>query len=129
MDLKSLEMEETARRDVIHPLTGEVVTDDDGNPMWYEVYGSDTKHYRKAVAEVARDTDNAENSAEILIMKCILTWDIVVDGRSPKVAEAVEIFAALPWLRDQIDRAMHTRANFIKPASKASKPTPAKTSS
>jgi hypothetical protein len=48
MDLSSLSQRaDTAQIEIYHPETGETLTDDNGQPMWVEVYGVDSPRYRE----------------------------------------------------------------------------------
>lgn len=131
MDLSGLKAQsETARIDVYHPVTGEALTDDQGQPMWVEVYGADSARYRKIDQQIndrnlqkaLRSGGRNAVSTEQLVAQewerlthCISAWHIVVGGEVPpcEPARIREVFESLPWLREQVEAGMKDRSRFF----------------
>jgi hypothetical protein len=119
MDLYDLTFRDTYTYQILHPITKEPVPHADGSPQWIELYGSDTRQYRNALAEVAR-LDIADPTEKLIAFLGRITarWHIEVGGATPKIEDAPEIFGKLPsWLRDDVFAAASDRANFFGAAS------------
>lgn len=120
--LANLTFRETFVAPISHPLTGEPLETDDGKPMTVTLYSSDTKQYRQAAAAVSAESegmDGVEIAARI-IAGCVKEWTVQVDpdGSMAPVEDALSVILAHPWLRRQLDVAIHDRANFFAGASK-----------
>lgn len=115
MDLHDLTFRDTYSHPILHPLTREPVLNKDGSPQWVELYGSDTKQYRNALAEVARlNIEDPTDKLVEFLSRITARWSITAGGNSPKVEDALTVYAALPaWLRDNIFAAAADRANFF----------------
>lgn len=132
MDLSSLsQREDTAKVELYHPTSGEQLTDDDGNPMWVEVFGQDSEHYRKLDQKITdRNIQRASRSrhgiggmsAEQLeaqelerIVGAVKSWHIVFGGEVPECtpAKVRDVFDALPWVRDAVAEGIRNRALFL----------------
>ena len=131
MDLSGLTAQsDTARIDLYHPVTGEALTDDQGQPMWVEVYGVDSARYReidqkitdrnlqKALRSGGRNTVTTEQITAQeweRLTYCIKGWHIIVQGDVPacEPMKVREVLEALPWLREQIETGMKDRAHFF----------------
>lgn len=122
MDLLDLTLRDLYRYNVLHPITREPVLNADGSPQWIELYGADTRHYRNALAEVARLglTDPTEKLCAFLI-RITARWHITAGAESPSIERAAEFYPRFPaWLRDDLFSAASTRANFFGEASASS---------
>lgn len=114
-----------------HPTTDEPLVDGQGNVMWVEVYGQDSKHYKqvqhnqtnrrlqKAQRSGGRASVTAEQQeamAHDLLAKCTKDWHIILDDQAPECTEEQvrEIYQNYPWVRDQVDAFMHDRKAFLK---------------
>jgi hypothetical protein len=115
MDLLDLTFRETYVYNILHPITKEPVLNKDGSPQWVEVYGSDTRHYRNALAEVARlGIEDPTEKLVAFLARITVDWSITAGNTSPLVERAAEIYPRLPdWLRDDIFAAAASRANFF----------------
>ena len=121
---------ETAEVDLVHPKTGDVLRNGDGDPMTITVYGADSPHYRaiqnaqqdKRLQKAARKQTQNITSAQIqadadeLLIKIVHSWTIVLNGETPAVDEKTvrQIFSEYPWIKEQIDTGAHDRRNFMK---------------
>ena len=114
-----------------HPATDEPLMDDQGNKMWIEVYGQDSRHYKgvqhsqtnrrlqKAQRSGGRASVTAEQQESMaleLLAKCTKGWHIILGGEAPECTEdnARELYQNYPWVRDQVDAFMHDRKAFLK---------------
>jgi hypothetical protein len=124
--------EDTAKITLYHPFTGEELRDDNDDPMWVEVYGVDSDHYRKIDRDItnknlqrAQKNRNAAITAERLevqglerVVKCVKNWHIVLGGETPDCDEknVRSVFEDYPWVREQVQEGMSDRANFLQSA-------------
>ena len=130
MDLSSIDLQAAAEQGekmyLEHPVTGETVKDDDGNPMWIKVLGTDSKAYNRAVSRIASKRtrkgkgqitieQQAENAADLL-SELSVDWYVVIDGDTPKfsVEAAKQLYIDHKWIRQQVDDFAGDRANFWK---------------
>jgi hypothetical protein len=127
MDLKYIEVKDQATMDIKHPLTGELLLDEKENPMTITVYGSETATYKKRIFELRRkmvekqDTtfEGSEDFAMEMLVAVTANWSILLDGNHPTCAQKAvrELYAAQPWIRDQVDTFVHEKRNFLSVAS------------
>ena len=118
--------------ELLHPTTGE------GLGMFIKIVGRYSEKYQAAVRKVANDSikkaakgaksdpvdDNAARGIALLAA-CTVGWrtdsvnTLSFHGKDNVFSEdaAVELYGSksLPWVQGQIDKAMHTDANFMKP--------------
>lgn len=122
MDLYDLTFRDTYIHKILHPLTSAPVPHKDGGDQWVELYGSDTKQYRNALAEVARlGIDDEAEKLSAFLARITARWHIEVSGKTPKLGDAQAVYAKLPaWLRDEVFGAAATRANFFSGTSAGS---------
>lgn len=131
MDLSSLSQRaDTAQIEIYHPETGETLTDDDGQPMWVEVYGVDSPRYREIDQRITdrnlkkafRGGRNNAVTADQLVAQewerlthCVKAWHIVFSGEVPacEPGRVREVFEAVPWLREQVESGMKDRSRFF----------------
>lgn len=126
-DLLSIIPKDTAIVKLKHPVTGETLTcDADDSEMFLEVYGKDSKRYRKVLADLLREKTGKKNSkfsteqydeltTEQLAL-CIASWNIEYEGEKPKYSKekAMEIFDKIRWIREQAAEAIEDRADFLE---------------
>jgi len=122
MDIRSFTRKDTAKVPILDPLGGK--TD-----IVVEVYGRDSKTYRKAAVELARDfdaTDEAKASERgaKLLQACIVSWENVEAGGKaikPDSAEAFDMLKdeSLDWFVSQISAAIHKRTLFFSKSGKS----------
>jgi len=141
MDLSSITQRQTARAVLTNPLTDEPLVDDQGAPMWIEVYGSESPQYRKNMFEFRRVRVEAgqdvrmgfeETEEEGLILLAALTrdWNVQVHGEHPAcTAEAAQsLYQEQPWIKTQVDEVVHRRSGFFDVASTDSSQPPSTSS-
>jgi len=122
MDIRSFTRKDTATVPIQDPLGGK--TD-----IVVEVYGRDSKAYRAAAVELARDfdaTDEAQASQRgaRLLQSCIVSWENVEAGGkaiTPDSDEALTMLkdGDLDWFVSQISEAIHKRTLFFSKSGKS----------
>lgn len=113
-------VKDTTDVELVHPKTGEVLTNDDGSPMTITVHGPYSGHY-KAVSHAQQNArlmkaqrmggkmsltaEELESSALDLLVKCTAGWNITLDDEPEEFSQdkAREVYTKHPWVRDQID--------------------------
>ena len=115
--------EEGAELRVAHPSTGEDLG------ITITLIGTDSKTFRdisksRATASLKKktreiDLDQNESDAVELLAKCTKGWTgITENGKEVAFSydNAVQLYTKYLWLREQIDRFMADRANFLPSA-------------
>ena len=115
--------EEGAELHVAHPTTGEDLG------ITITVIGTDSKTFRdisksRATASLKKktreiDLDQNESDAVDLLAKCTKGWSgITENGKEIAFSydNAVQLYTKYLWLREQIDRFMADRSNFLPSA-------------
>lgn len=136
-DLSSIgTVQNTAVIELLHPATGEILCDDDNNPMWVEIYGQDSAEFKEIEHKItnknltrmqrsgrgARSSITAEQitSQEIeRVVKVVKDWHIVVNGETPKVGEenVRQVFEEYPWVKEQVEDGLYNRQLFLAKSS------------
>lgn len=121
MDLLSLLPKESAVMKLKHPATGEEI---DG--MELDIFGSDSRKFRDLQKEAAREILNRKRGAEIDLdeneAKAIkrlaeLTGGIRgIEEDGKPVTDAVYLYGKYAWIREQVDKYITDRANFLPKA-------------
>jgi hypothetical protein len=123
-------VKETTEVELVHPITGEVLTNDDGSAMTITVYGPYSKEYKqvmhaqqnKRLAKAKRmngkmdlNAEELEAGALDLLVKCTKGWKITLDEGLEKFSEAKvrEVYTELPWVRDQVEAVMGDTRAFL----------------
>jgi len=131
MDLsKLIPTDDTIVVTLKHPLTEEALIKDDGKEMTITVYAPHSATYKAVVHEqtnkriqmaskgkkVTFTAEDIEAATLDLLAKTTKEWNIQLNGKSPKfsVAEAVELYSKLPWLKAQILEAQEDFSAFLK---------------
>lgn len=131
MDLTSLiPTDDTIVVTVKHPITDEPLTKDDGKEMTITVYAPHAAQYKSAVHEqtnkriqkaakgkkVTFTAEDIEATTLELLAKTTKDWNIQLNGKSPKfsVQEAIDLYAKLPWLKQQVLEAQEDYSAFLK---------------
>jgi hypothetical protein len=135
MDLSTLETtsvaEQGAAMEVQHPVTGAVLTDTSGAALTITLAGQDSERFRKAERRItnkrlasqaagrriALTSEGLETDAIERLVACTITWSgITLDGEAKDCTpeNAREAYKRLPWLREQVERFVEDRANFLK---------------
>jgi len=122
MDIHSFKRKDSAKVEIQDPLGGK--TD-----IAVEVYGRDSKAYRKAAIELARDFDvtNEDQASERgakLLQSCIVSWqNVESEGKAvkPDSAEALTMLKDenLDWFVSQISVAIQKRSLFFSKSGKS----------
>ena len=115
--------EEGAELHVAHPTTGEDLG------ITITLIGTDSKTFRdisksRATASLKKktreiDLDQNESDAVDLLAKCTKGWSgITENGKEIAFSydNAVQLYTKYLWLREQIDRFMADRSNFLPSA-------------
>ena len=115
--------EEGAELHVAHPTTGEDLG------ITITLIGTDSKTFRdisksRATASLKKktreiDLDQNESDAVELLAKCTKGWaGITENGKEVAFSHdnAVQLYTKYLWLREQIDRFMADRSNFLPSA-------------
>ena len=115
--------EEGAELRVAHPTTGEDLG------ITITLIGTDSKTFRdisksRATASLKKktreiDLDQNESDAVELLAKCTKGWTgITENGKEVSFSydNAVQLYTKYIWLREQIDRFMADRSNFLPSA-------------
>lgn len=129
-NLSSLKFAEEATVELTHPVDGTVLHGDDGEPLTVTVYGKYSDVYRKltrrqkdeALARAQKNNRQKITSAQLeekeieTLVACVKDWNLT-DGGTPLACEPGNIESVLeeyPWIKDQIDAAVHDEKNFMK---------------
>ena len=89
---------------------------DDGDPMTYEVYTSDSAHYREQIRLISDEEDMTRSDrADALIKACLAGVDMQLEGEAPDLdkVRALSMQPSYAWLKQQFDRAIHDRTRFF----------------
>ncbi|CAB4139440.1 hypothetical protein UFOVP346_47 [uncultured Caudovirales phage] len=133
MDLKDLKPKsETATVELVHPVTFEPLTTDDGKVMSVTVALPYSKRYKavqheqtnRRLQRVANQRNNKskitaeeiENSGLELLAKITEEWTVVLDGKTPvcNPDNAINLYKEFPWIKDQVEEALLDTASFMK---------------
>ena len=122
MDINSFQRKDSASVEIQDPLGAK--TD-----ITVVVYGRDSKAYRKAAIELARDfdaTDETQASARgaKLLQSCVVSWqNVEADGKAikPDSDEALTMLKdeSLDWFVSQISVAIQKRTLFFSKSGKS----------
>lgn len=128
MDLLSIAPLETAGMELEHPTTGEKLIGDDGAPIVFTLAGADSVAFRNAQRAISNArigrTKGEKITAEQLdadgisvIAACVMGWsgNFTIGGERPEYAKdkARALVEQHAWLREQVDRFVAQRANFL----------------
>lgn len=133
MDLAKLDMTEHANNsatlEVLHPITGEFLTDNAGNVVTIDLLGSDSTKMRNAMSARARKQlaqkkpnqittiDDAERASAELLAEVVTGWHGVEENGTVLECtkdNVVYILTKYSWLRLQVDQFVSDRSNFFK---------------
>lgn len=131
MDLLSLiPTDDTIVVELKHPVTEDLLLKDDGKAMTITVYAPHSSTYKAAIHEqtnkriqkaskgkkISFTAEELENTSLELLAKTTKDWSIQLNGKSPKysVGEAMDLYAKLPWLKQQVMDAQEDFSAFLK---------------
>jgi hypothetical protein len=122
--------DDTITVELKHPVTEDNLVKDDGKPMTITVYAPHSSIYKAQMHEqtnkriqkaakgkkVTFTAEELENSMLELLAKTTKDWSIQLNNKSPKysVAEAMDLYAKLPWLKQQVLEAQEDYSTFLK---------------
>lgn len=135
MDLKDL----TPKSDDVvvtikHPLTEEVLLNDDGSEMTITVYAPHSKDYKKVLHALANarikkvqkkgkiagfedmSLEELEEMSLDTLSKTTKEWNITFGGECPKLTleKAKELYTEVFWIKAQIEEALNNYLGFMK---------------
>lgn len=131
MDLLSVTPCETARLQLEHPTTGAKLVGDDGQPITLELAGADSVAFRAASRSISNarierpkgekmTAEQFDADGLSVLAACVMGWssNFSIGGACPEYSKdkAREILERFPWLREQADRFIAQRANFLPKA-------------
>jgi hypothetical protein len=115
---------------VKHPITDEILAKDDGKEMTITLYAPHSSQYKTVMHDQANKriqkfskgkkvtftAEELENSTIELLAKTTKDWNIQFNGKSPKftLAEALDLYAKVPWLKNQLIEAQEDFTSFFK---------------
>ena len=131
MDLQSLiPTDDTIVVELKHPVTEDLLLKDDGKAMTITVYAPHSSTYKSTIHDqtnkriqkaakgkkVTFTAEELENATLDLLAKTTKDWSIQLNGKYPKysVGEAMELYAKLPWLKQQVLEAQEDYSAFLK---------------
>lgn len=116
--------------DLKHPVTEEPLVKDDGKVMTITVYAPHSNTYKaqihdqtnKRIQKAAKGkkvtftSEDMEASTLELLVKTTKDWNIQFNNKSPKFtpAEAADLYAKVPWLKQQVLDAQEDYSAFLK---------------
>jgi hypothetical protein len=132
MDLSKIgTTKETTNVTLYHPVTSEVLLNDDNSEMTITVHGPYSKKYKtlsnsqgnrrlqkaqRTGGKMNLTVEEIEASSLDLLIKCVAGWSITLGGEQPECKEATvrEVFLGMPWLKEQVDAVMADAQAFLE---------------
>lgn len=133
MDLAKLDMTEHANNgailEVLHPISGEFLTNESGEKVTLTLLGSDSTQMRNAMSSRAKKqlatkkqmsittVDEAEKMSAELLASVVVSWTNVEENGEKlecNKENAVHVLTKYSWLRLQVDQFVSERSNFFK---------------
>lgn len=117
MDIKGLSPVESAKLELKHPVTFEVMPD-----AYLTVYGSDSKTYRAMMVEAARETAEKKPEPGEIYEKTTTRLARLVkeihglEEEGKAITDPVRLLTDYPWIREQVDQFVMRRSNFLPKA-------------
>jgi len=123
-------VKDTTDVELVHPKTGEILTNDDGTPMVVTVHGPYSSHYKaithaqqnRRLAKAQRlggkmtlTAEELEASSLDLLVKCTAGWKVTLEKGVEKFSEEKvrEVYVKMPWVRDQIEAVFGDTRAFL----------------
>lgn len=132
-DLKPTDMMETAKCELRHPVSNELIKDKEGNVAWIELYPRDSmlgrKIERKLIDKRLKSkagqitTSTMEDSAVEMLIALTKDWYLVKADGNPAEYECTDEMKrkfysseedAPRWVRNQVDKFVISLENFRK---------------
>lgn len=133
MDLAKLDLTEHANNgailEVLHPISGEPLTDNDNKVVTLTVLGSDSTQMRNAMSARAKKQinskkpnqittiDDAEQASAELLASVVVAWSGIEENGELvpfTPGNVIDILKKYSWLRLQVDQFVSDRSNFFK---------------
>jgi hypothetical protein len=131
MDLMDLKPKsDTIDVELVHPVSLEPITNDDGSNMTIKLFATHSKQYRLALHEQQdsrikksqKDGVNSISAADIeqdtlsLLANITCEWDITYNKEKPKLSvnKAKSLYEDVLWLRSQVEEALNKNTNFLE---------------
>lgn len=116
---------------IVHPNTGEPITNDDGSQMEITIFAPHTKEYKSQIYTQAQERmkkkkgasslsdfsfDELEESSIDLFVNVTKSWNITFEGKQPRLtkAKAKEVYTKVFWLKPQVEEAIANYVDFTK---------------
>jgi len=133
-DIYDFETTDTADMPVRNPKTGKQMMLPGGkDPVTITLAGRDSEIYRRVsrdlvnkrveaaraagAADVQQSDEDLENEALDLLSALTVNWNGITANKEPypfSNENARKLYERLPWLREEVDRFVGNRANFMK---------------
>lgn len=115
--------------ELLHPVTGQPIADDEGNTLRVQLLGKDSKEYRKAQRAITErrlksrskanrfDAEALEQEAVDVLIACTVAWEgFAEEGKELecKPANVRKVYLEYPWIKEQVDEFVDDRGNFMQ---------------
>lgn len=115
--------------ELLHPVTGQPIEDEDGEKLRVELVGKDSKQYRKAQRTITErrlksrskanrfDADALEQEAVDILVACTIGWEGFAEGGEElefKPANVRKVYTTHLWIKEQVDEFVDDRGNFMQ---------------
>jgi hypothetical protein len=116
MDLADIDYLDRADLRLVHPETGEELTGADGKPIIITLAGVDSPAFKAALRR-AREQAEPEEAERALYAGATVAWsNVVFKGEAWKcdLDHALSLYKHRPWIVQQVQAFLSSRANFRK---------------
>jgi hypothetical protein len=115
--------------ELLHPVQGVPIRDEDGNALRVQLVGKDSKQYRDAQRKITErrlksrskanrfDADAMEQEAIDVLVACTVGWEgFAEEGKDLefKPANIRRVYDTHPWIKEQVDEFVDDRGNFMQ---------------
>ncbi len=131
MDLKDLTPKsDTIDVTLVHPNTGDELTNPDGSNMTICMYATHSPEYKKVMHsqtnkrikaatkgdDLTMTSEDLESSTLDVLANTTKSWDITFSGEKPEltVKKAKEIYTEVFWIKVQLEGAVNDSLDFTK---------------
>lgn len=130
IDLRQFETDNEGEwLDLLHPVTGELIRDENDVLLRVNLVGKDSKEYRKAQRAITQrrlksrskanrfDADAIEHEAIDILVACTKEWSgFAEEGEELEFnpANVRKVYTEYPWIKEQVDEFVDDRGNFMK---------------
>jgi hypothetical protein len=126
-ELESLALKETTEVELLHPVSGEVLIDSEGNKVTISLYGTSSKQYRNAITAMqSRALKRGKKQLSVeemrkegveLLVACSDKINSLTYKGAPVDNDSAfrELYAdpKFSWLREQVDAAVGDVSSFL----------------